>query len=85
MFVILVNCVTLGMYRPCEDNEDGGCQSFRCKTLALIDDLIFGFFAIEMVNAANFQPFTSVDRTFCLHFSLHDVKVTDRRNLSFRD
>lgn len=49
MIVIVLNCVTLGMYRPCEDNDEAGCTSFRCRTLALIDDLIFGFFAIEMV------------------------------------
>lgn len=31
MLVILLNCVTLGMYRPCLD--DNGCDSNRCKIL----------------------------------------------------
>jgi len=31
MLVILLNCVTLGMYRPCLD--DNGCVSNRCKIL----------------------------------------------------
>jgi voltage-dependent calcium channel T type alpha-1G len=31
MLVILLNCVTLGMYRPCLD--DKGCDSNRCKLL----------------------------------------------------
>lgn len=30
MSVILFNCVTLGMYQPCEDNE---CDNKRCKIL----------------------------------------------------
>lgn len=30
MLVILLNCVTLGMYQPCDDME---CLSDRCKIL----------------------------------------------------
>ena len=30
MTVILFNCVTLGMYQPC---EDGNCETQRCKVL----------------------------------------------------
>lgn len=30
MLVILLNCVTLGMFQPCEDVE---CQSERCTIL----------------------------------------------------
>ncbi|GAB6025911.1 hypothetical protein CHUAL_011883 [Chamberlinius hualienensis] len=45
MMVILLNCVTLGMYQPCEDEV---CNSNRCKILQIFDDLIFAFFAIEM-------------------------------------
>lgn len=47
MFVILLNCITLGMYRPCEDSVD--CQTYRCFILSLIDHLIFAYFFIEMV------------------------------------
>nr|XP_045595060.1 voltage-dependent T-type calcium channel subunit alpha-1I-like [Procambarus clarkii] len=46
MFVILLNCVTLGMYQPCVDEV---CSTNRCKILQMFDDAIFAFFAVEMV------------------------------------
>uniref|UniRef100_UPI00398F71E0 voltage-dependent T-type calcium channel subunit alpha-1G n=1 Tax=Pristiophorus japonicus TaxID=55135 RepID=UPI00398F71E0 len=46
MLVILLNCVTLGMFQPCEDNT---CISERCKILQGFDDFIFAFFAVEMI------------------------------------
>uniref|UniRef100_A0A7N5ZVZ6 Voltage-dependent T-type calcium channel subunit alpha n=1 Tax=Anabas testudineus TaxID=64144 RepID=A0A7N5ZVZ6_ANATE len=46
MLVILLNCVTLGMFHPCEDID---CNSERCRILQDFDDFIFAFFAIEMV------------------------------------
>ncbi|XP_034564690.1 voltage-dependent T-type calcium channel subunit alpha-1G [Notolabrus celidotus] len=46
MLVILLNCVTLGMFHPCEDID---CDSERCMILQDFDDFIFAFFAIEMV------------------------------------
>ncbi|XP_036812355.1 voltage-dependent T-type calcium channel subunit alpha-1G [Oncorhynchus mykiss] len=46
MLVILLNCVTLGMFQPCEDHD---CESERCKILEDFDDFIFAFFAVEMV------------------------------------
>uniref|UniRef100_A0A667Z2J4 Calcium channel, voltage-dependent, T type, alpha 1G subunit n=1 Tax=Myripristis murdjan TaxID=586833 RepID=A0A667Z2J4_9TELE len=46
MLVILLNCVTLGMFHPCEDIV---CDSERCRILQDFDDFIFAFFAIEMV------------------------------------
>uniref|UniRef100_UPI00358F5E64 voltage-dependent T-type calcium channel subunit alpha-1G-like n=1 Tax=Myxine glutinosa TaxID=7769 RepID=UPI00358F5E64 len=46
MLVILLNCVTLGMFRPCEDIT---CTSRRCEILQGFDDFIFAFFAVEMV------------------------------------
>ncbi|XP_064419425.1 voltage-dependent T-type calcium channel subunit alpha-1I isoform X1 [Latimeria chalumnae] len=46
MLVILLNCVTLGMFQPCEDVD---CSSERCKILQAFDDFIFIFFAMEMV------------------------------------
>ncbi|XP_059472084.1 voltage-dependent T-type calcium channel subunit alpha-1H isoform X6 [Neocloeon triangulifer] len=45
MMIILFNCVTLGMYRPCIDDD---CTTSRCKILQIFDDFIFAFFAIEM-------------------------------------
>ncbi|XP_075174449.1 voltage-dependent T-type calcium channel subunit alpha-1H isoform X3 [Anomaloglossus baeobatrachus] len=46
MLVILLNCVTLGMFQPCEDVE---CLSERCTILEAFDGFIFAFFAVEMV------------------------------------
>uniref|UniRef100_A0A3B4DQD5 Ion transport domain-containing protein n=1 Tax=Pygocentrus nattereri TaxID=42514 RepID=A0A3B4DQD5_PYGNA len=46
MLVILLNCVTLGMFQPCQDLE---CHSERCSILQAFDDFIFAFFAVEMV------------------------------------
>jgi len=50
MMVILINCITLGMYQPCEDSEDVDCLSLRCKIMGFIDHAIFVFFAVEMVT-----------------------------------
>ncbi|XP_034046818.1 voltage-dependent T-type calcium channel subunit alpha-1I isoform X2 [Thalassophryne amazonica] len=46
VLVILLNCVTLGMFQPCEDVT---CQSEWCRILQVLDDCIFAFFAIELV------------------------------------
>ncbi|XP_059203397.1 voltage-dependent T-type calcium channel subunit alpha-1H [Centropristis striata] len=46
MLVILLNCVTLGMFQPCEDVL---CQSEWCRILQALDDCIFAFFAVEMI------------------------------------
>ena len=45
MAVILLNCLTLGMYQPCSDVI---CDTTRCQVLAGFDHFIFAFFAIEM-------------------------------------
>ncbi|XP_031625019.1 voltage-dependent T-type calcium channel subunit alpha-1G isoform X2 [Contarinia nasturtii] len=45
ILVILFNCVTLGMYQPCVDDE---CVTNRCKILQTFDDIIFAFFSLEM-------------------------------------
>lgn len=45
--MILLNCLTLGMYQPCVDS--GGCTTTRCKVLAVFDHVIFAFFVIEMI------------------------------------
>ncbi|CAF3190743.1 unnamed protein product, partial [Rotaria sp. Silwood2] len=52
MFVILLNCITLGMYQPCEHHSDVSgskiCDTTRCLWLQAIDHFIFAFFTIEM-------------------------------------
>jgi voltage-dependent calcium channel T type alpha-1G len=45
MLVILFNCITLGMYQPCNDNP---CSSTRCVLLSYFDHLIHVFFVVEM-------------------------------------
>ncbi|XP_041563972.1 voltage-dependent T-type calcium channel subunit alpha-1G isoform X4 [Drosophila elegans] len=45
ILVILLNCITLGMYQPCVDDA---CVTNRCKILQIFDDIIFAFFALEM-------------------------------------
>ncbi|CAF1044429.1 unnamed protein product [Brachionus calyciflorus] len=45
MLVIIINCITLGMYQPCNDNP---CSSTRCIILSYLDHIIFIFFAVEM-------------------------------------
>ena len=45
MFIILINCITLGMYQPCEDNP---CVSTKCIILKYVDHAIYVFFVLEM-------------------------------------
>ncbi|KAI6214984.1 Voltage-dependent calcium channel T type alpha-1 [Aphelenchoides besseyi] len=47
MIVIMLNCITLGMYRPCEDGAD--CTTYRCYVLNVLDHMIFAYFAAEML------------------------------------
>ncbi|XP_054728206.1 uncharacterized protein LOC129237458 [Anastrepha obliqua] len=49
ILVILFNCVTLGMYQPCEDKK---CLKPRCQVLQIFDDMILVFFTIEMLIKA---------------------------------
>ena len=45
MATILLNCLTLGLYKPCSDEV---CTTARCQILEGFDHLIFAFFAVEM-------------------------------------
>jgi hypothetical protein len=46
MLAIIINCLTLGMYQPCNDQV---CTTTRCYILEYIDGLIYVFFTIEMM------------------------------------
>lgn len=46
MAIILLNCVTLGMYQPCHDDL---CKGTRCIILNGLDHFIFAFFTLEMI------------------------------------
>ena len=52
MLVILLNCITLGMYQPCVhlagSQVSKKCDAARCIWLQATDYFIFGFFTIEM-------------------------------------
>ena len=48
LFVIVFNCITLGMYKPCEDQPK--CTSTRCFILEYLDRAIYFFFLIEMLT-----------------------------------
>ncbi|CAF3418144.1 unnamed protein product [Rotaria socialis] len=52
MLVILLNCITLGMYQPCEHHSDAQdskkCDTARCLWLRAADYFIFAYFTIEM-------------------------------------
>jgi len=45
MTVILLNCVTLGLYQPCADVP---CTTARCHVLEAADHAIYAYFAVEM-------------------------------------
>lgn len=45
MLVIFVNCITLGLYQPCNDVP---CSTTRCRVLEWFDHGIFAFFTVEM-------------------------------------
>ncbi|CAF3603222.1 unnamed protein product [Adineta steineri] len=52
MIVIILNCITLGMYQPCAHHTGSQltkkCDTPRCIWLQATDYFIFGFFTIEM-------------------------------------
>jgi len=48
MTIILLNCVTLGMYEPCADSA--ACVTVRCRILEAFDHAIFVFFAAESLT-----------------------------------
>lgn len=45
MFVIIVNCITMGMFEPCAGHD---CHTPKCRWMEYIDHMIYFFFAIEM-------------------------------------
>ncbi|PAV82025.1 hypothetical protein WR25_22237 [Diploscapter pachys] len=47
MAVILINCITLGMYRPCDDGPT--CSTYRFHILDIVDNCIFVYFTLEMM------------------------------------
>ncbi|CAF1073726.1 unnamed protein product [Adineta steineri] len=52
MFIILLNCITLGMYQPCAHSTgidlSKKCDTARCISLQTIEYFIFAYFIIEM-------------------------------------
>ncbi|UJR13248.1 hypothetical protein I4U23_000269 [Adineta vaga] len=53
LLVILLNCITLGLYQPCpstttEINSSQKCTTKLCVYLHIIDQCIFAYFTLEM-------------------------------------
>ncbi|CAF4400386.1 unnamed protein product, partial [Rotaria sp. Silwood2] len=52
IFVILLNCITLGMHQPCAHHtgieSSKKCDTARCIWLQATDYFVFAFFTIEM-------------------------------------
>lgn len=46
MMIIIINCITLAIQTPCPVDCD-----FGCRFLTSVDDIIFAYFAIEMVTS----------------------------------
>ena len=73
MSVILLNCVTLGMFQPCQDLADDG-ESQRARILKVLQ--------LKILNNVSFIPFlflvfgnvkvTKILHTLCLHFARQD-------------
>lgn len=49
MFVILLNCITLGIYQPCVHVTDIKCTTTICIGLQTMEYFILAFFTIEML------------------------------------
>ena len=49
--VIIVNCLSIAMFNPCEDNlKFQSCKTSKCRTLRLVDLGVSAFFLFEMVT-----------------------------------
>ncbi len=47
MIIIIINCITMGMHQPCNDNNH--CTNSKCFILKHIDDFIYAYFVFEML------------------------------------
>ena len=55
IIVIVINCISLGLYDPCQNKGGTDCKTAKCHALEILDDVVFAYFAIEMVIKAGFQ------------------------------
>ena len=54
IIVIVINCISLGLYDPCQNKGGTDCKTAKCHALEILDDVVFAYFAIEMVIKAGF-------------------------------
>ena len=75
MSVIIINCVTLGSYEPCLDEVE--CDN-KCQILKAVDDVIFAYFAAEMIikMVEDFKSTVLVHLCYRLHWVFLDEAVT---------
>ena len=45
----------MGLYDPCQNKGGTDCKTAKCHALEILDDVVFAYFAIEMVIKAGFQ------------------------------
>lgn len=45
MAVILLNCLTLGLYDPYDHN----CVTVKCRILEVLENMIYVYFLLEMI------------------------------------
>ena len=45
MTIILLNCITLGLYDPMDEN----CLSKKCQVLESLETFIYAYFLLEMI------------------------------------
>ena len=45
----------MGLYDPCQNKGGTDCKTAKCHALEILDDVVFAYFAIEMVIKAGFH------------------------------
>ena len=68
MSVIIINCVTLGSYEPCLDEAE--CDN-KCQILKAVDDVIYAYFAAEMIIKMVKKALIQLPIMILLFFRLH--------------
>ena len=74
MSVIIINCVTLGSYEPCLDEAE--CDN-KCQILKAVDDVIYAYFAAEMIIKMVENSIFKLKNLIPLFFRLHWVSLDE--------
>ena len=64
----------MGLYDPCQNKGGTDCKTAKCHALEILDDVVFAYFAIEMVIKAGFQKRAVICQPqFALHTTLKTI------------